>query len=96
VKGTVKEVTEFACPVSDGEMGTHLKMQTANGIVLVHLAPGRVMRSLKLNFSPGDQIEVLGAKAEIMGSNDLIARQITRGNEDIVFRDEHGKLMLVQ
>lgn len=96
VKGVVKDVREYACPVSEGEMGNHLMLQTANGVVEVHLAPGRVMRSLNLKFSPGEQIEVLGAKAPSLGRDDLIAREITRGNESIVFRDPHGKLMLVQ
>jgi hypothetical protein len=96
VKGVVAEVRDFACPVGEGEVGTHLMLKTADRVVQVHLAPGRIMRSQKIKYSPGDQIDVLGAKMRFRESTDLIAREITRGNETIVFRDSVGKLMLVQ
>lgn len=96
VKGTVREVTEFSCPVSEGEMGTHVLVDTGDGLQQIHLAPGRVLRSLNLRFSPGDQIQVVGSKVRIVGSNDIIAREITRGSESIIFRDHSGKLMLAQ
>lgn len=96
VKGVVSEVRDFACPVSEGEIGSHLMLKTADGVLQVHLAPGRILRSQKLSFAAGDQITVIGSKVRIFGSNDLIAREITRGNEDFVFRDPAGKLMLVQ
>jgi hypothetical protein len=97
LKGVVKEVNEFSCPVSEGEMGSHLLLQTADGVVQVHLAPGRVMRSQSFTFNPGEHLEVLGSKVSMkMGSTDLIAREITRGNESFIFRDRQGKLMLTQ
>jgi hypothetical protein len=96
VKGIVAEVRDFACPVSDGEMGSHLMLNTAEGVVALHLAPGRVLRSQKIAFAPGDPIIVVGSKVRIQGSNDIIAREITRGNELFVMRDHDGKLMLVQ
>ena len=97
LKGVVKEVKEFSCPVSEGEMGSHLLLETADGMVQVHLAPGRVMRSQNLRFNPGEQLVVLGARVGMkMGSTDLIAREITRGNESFLFRDRQGKLMLTQ
>lgn len=41
--GVVQEVQEFDCPVSEGELGTHLMLKTADGVLLVHLAPVRIM-----------------------------------------------------
>jgi hypothetical protein len=96
LRGTVQEVQDFACPVSEGEMGTHLALKANDKIVLIHLAPGRIMRSQSLHFSVGDQIEVVGAEFRFLGKSDIIARQITRGNEIIMFRDSSGKLLLVQ
>ena len=96
VKGVVAEVRDFACPVSDGEMGSHLMLNTAEGVVTVHLAPGRILRSQEIAFAPGDPITVVGSKVRIQGSSDIIAREITRGNELFVMRDHDGKLMLVQ
>ena len=96
VKGVVTEVREFACPVSEGEMGSHLMLNTANGVLTIHLAQGRILRSQQISFAPGDQIAVVGSKVRIQGSNGVIAREITRGNEIFMFRDRTGKLMLVQ
>jgi translation initiation factor IF-1 len=95
-KGAVKEVQEYTCPVSEGEMGEHLIVKTEDGVVQVHLAPGRILRSQKISFASGDQISVVGSRFRWHGNNDVIAREITRGNENFVFRDHQGKLMLVQ
>jgi len=96
VKGTVQEIQEFDCPVSEGELGSHLLLKTADGTVLVHLAPVRIVTSQNLTFAPDDQIEVIGAKVRVAGKNGLIAREITRGNESMIFRDRTGKLLIAQ
>jgi hypothetical protein len=69
LRGSVERTFETACPVSDGEMGSHLLLKTADGTVQVHLAPGRVMRSQKLSFAPGDQLLIVGSKVRIFGAN---------------------------
>jgi hypothetical protein len=96
VKGVVTDVSDFACPVSEGEIGSHLMLHTASGPVQVHLAPARIMRGQKLTFARGDQIEVVGSQARLLGKSDLIAREITRGNETLVFRDPKGKMLITQ
>ncbi len=96
VSGVVTEVSDFACPVSEGEMGAHLMLQTAKGVVQVHLAPARIMRGQKLSFAPGDQLQVVGSRARMLGRSDFIAREIKRGNETLIFRDPKGKLLLTQ
>lgn len=96
VKGVVQEVQEFDCPVSEGELGSHLLLKTSDGMLQVHLAPVRIMAGQNLRFAPGDQIEVVGAKVRLLGKSGLIAREITRGNESYIFRDRDGKLLLTQ
>jgi len=95
-KGVVQEVEEFDCPVSEGELGSHLLLKTDDGVLQVHLAPVRIMSGQGLHFASGDQIEVVGAKVRLMGKNGLIAREITRNNESYIFRDREGKLLLTQ
>jgi len=96
VKGVVQQLAEFDCPVSEGEVGSHLTLMTANGAILIHLAPARIMRSHQMSFAPGDQLEVVGSTVRIGGKEGLIAREVTRGNESFVLRDPDGRLMLVQ
>jgi hypothetical protein len=95
-KGIVQEVQEFDCPVSEGELGSHLLLKTDDGVLQVHLAPVRIMNGQRLSFAPGDQIEVIGSKVRLAGQKGLIAREITRGNESFIFRDHEGKLLLTQ
>jgi translation initiation factor IF-1 len=96
LKGVVEQEQQFACPVSEGELGDHLMLKTANGVVLVHLAAGRIMRSQNIKFAPGDQVEVLGAAVSIAGRDGIIARQIARGDVVYMLRDQGGKLLVVQ
>lgn len=96
VKGVVQEVQEFDCPVSEGELGSHLLLKTTDGVLQVHLAPVRIMAGQGLKFAPGDRIEVVGAKVRLSGEKGVIAREITRGNESYIFRDRTGKLLLTQ
>jgi DNA/RNA endonuclease YhcR with UshA esterase domain len=96
VKGVVREVQEFDCPVSEGELGSHVMLKTSDGTWQVHLAPVRVMAGQKLTFAPGDQLQVIGSKIKVNGTKGVIAREVVRGNETYTFRDPSGKLMLSQ
>jgi len=96
LQGTVEDLRDFSCPVSEGEVGGHLLLKTSTGIVQVHLAPGRILRSHHITFSPGEPVTVTGSQIRMMGSVDVIAREIDRGNEQLILRDSAGKLMLVQ
>jgi len=95
VTGVVSEVRDFACPVNDGELGNHVTLKTANGEVMVHLAPGWVLRSQNLRFAPGEQLTVTGSRVPVVGRNDLIAREVVRGADDYLLRDRTGKPILV-
>lgn len=95
VQGTVQEVQEFHCPVS-GDLGTHLIVQTANGPIQVHVAPGRFLRGNGFSFAKGDQVEVVGSQFNYKGADTLIARKISRGNETFAFRKPSGKPVWVE
>jgi hypothetical protein len=94
--GVVREVQEFDCPVSEGELGSHLLLKTADGVTQIHLAPVRIMSGQNLHFARGDQLQVVGSKVRIAGQNGIIAREITRGSETFTLRDREGKLLLTQ
>jgi hypothetical protein len=87
VAGTVKEVQEFWCPLSD-DRGLHLVLKTDNGDVLIHIAQARFLRRQDISFRAGDKVQVLGSKVK---SDTYIARQVNRGSETFFFRDPQGK-----
>ena len=96
VMGTVTGLEEFACPAADGELGRHVMLRSADREYEIHLAPSRIMRSVGWQFKNGDTLQVLGAKVRFRGKDGLIARQITKGNNVLTFRDASGVLLLKQ
>jgi hypothetical protein len=96
VQGTILHIDEFACPVSDGEMGEHLVLQTPNDNVQVHLAASRIMRSVNFPFRVGENIAVVGSKVKFRGHQDVIAREIIVGDDIFRLRDPSGQLLLKQ
>jgi len=91
LKGVVTDVVDRTCPVSGG-MGAHLMLKLGDGSSIeVHLAPTKFVKSYELVFSKGDQIEVIGSKVTFEDKETIFARQVTRGNDSFVFRDDKGK-----
>lgn len=95
IQGMVTEQKQFACRVSEEELGDHIVVKTVEGAVLVHLLPSRIMRAHGLAFAPGEQVRVLGSRLPYRG-NDLMAREIVRGEETYFLRDQTGKSMMRQ
>jgi hypothetical protein len=89
VTGTIKEVQEFYCPVTD-DRGTHLLLTTDKGDVLVHVALTRFLRKQNIAFGVGDKVDVLGSMVK---EDAMIARQVTRAGEIYIFRDAAGTPM---
>jgi hypothetical protein len=90
VTGSVEEVQEFYCPVTD-DRGTHVVLKTDGGRMLVHVAIARFMREHKLALQSGDRLQVTGAKIRYQGKEGMIAREIVRGDEVFTVRDSTGK-----
>lgn len=91
VKGVVNDVVDRTCPVSGG-LGSHLILKLAGGdMIEVHLAPTKFVKNYELVFAKGDQVEVVGSKVNFEGKDTIFARQITRGTDSFVFRDDKGK-----
>jgi hypothetical protein len=88
--GTVEDVQEFYCPVTD-DRGTHVVLKTDRGIILVHVAIARFLRQNNFVIRPGERLQVTGARIRYQGKESLIAREIVRGDEVFTMRDAAGK-----
>jgi TusA-related sulfurtransferase len=90
-KGTVEEVRDRQCPVTNGE-GAHVMLKLADGKTIeVHLATTKFVKSYELVFNKGDQLEVTGVKVKFEDVDTIFAREIKRGNDTFVFRDKEGR-----
>ncbi|HTM87802.1 MAG TPA: hypothetical protein VL155_06355 [Terriglobales bacterium] len=88
VKGTVEEVKQVSG--QHGWNGTHLRLRTEAGQMDVHAGPSSYIAAQGFSFAKGDQIEVLGSKVKLGGSEALIAREIKQGDKTLVLRNAQG------
>src|SRR5438270_5316631 len=89
-KGVVDEVSAHKCPISGG-IGSHLMVKIADKIYEVHVAPVKFVKSYEVTFEKGDELEITGVKTTFQGIDAILPREIKRGNDDFLFRDEKGK-----
>lgn len=89
VKGEILEVKNYDCPIS-GTMGAHLALHTAEGPVEVHLAPSAFLAEYEISFAKGEKVEVLGNKVTFHDMPAMLARRVTRAQNDFTFRDAKG------
>ncbi len=88
MKGTVADVQQH--PGKRGGTGTHLILKTESGSLPVHVGPSSYIAKKQFSFSKGDQIEVLGSKVSLAGTETLIAREITKEGKTLVLRNAQG------
>jgi hypothetical protein len=72
------------------QAGTHLMLKTDKGNVEVGLGPSKFLADQKLDLKKGDQVQVIGAKANTRLGEMFMARQITSGGKTVTLRDEKG------
>lgn len=86
VKGVVEEVRQ----VPGQFEGTHLVVKTDSKTVLVHVAPADFLKEMETSFNKGDQVEVVGCKAPDAVEEEILAREITVGQNTTTLRDDKG------
>lgn len=86
IKGVIEEVRQVPGPSE----GTHLVVKTETKTVLVHVAPGDFLKDIDTTFSKGEQVEVLGCKAPDGPEEEILAREITVGQNTTTLRDDKG------
>jgi len=88
MKGTVDEV-KLPPKGSEKEIA-HLLVKTGADTVDVYLCPKSFLDDMGVSFSTGDEIALTGSKVK-QGEADLIlAREVVKGADTLVLRDEKG------
>lgn len=88
IKGTVDDIK-----IVPGALeGVHFVLKSSTETILVHVAPEKFLSEMETTFNKGDVVEVLGCKIKDPDGNDeLLARQINRGTDELLVRDKKGK-----
>ena len=88
MKGAVEEVK--LPPKGSEKEAVHLLVKTGTETVDVYLCPKSFLDDMGVSFDKGDEIAIIGSKAK-QGEADLIlAREVVKGTDTLVLRDEKG------
>lgn len=86
IKGVIEDIRE----TPGAYEGTHLVVKTDSGNVLVQVAPADFLKEIDTAFKVGDAVEVWGAKNTGTEGDEILAREITIGNNTTTLRDDSG------
>jgi hypothetical protein len=87
VQGTIQSIQASTSGVLSG---THVQIETTNGVVDAHLSVTPNVNAKTLDLSTGETIEVTGMMATEGGSNVLLARILTTPSRIFILRNERG------
>jgi hypothetical protein len=89
MKGTVEEVK--LPPKGSEKEVAHLLVKTGTDTVDVYLCPKSFLDDMGVSFSKGDEIALTGSKVKEGEAGLILAREIVKGTDTLVLRDDKGK-----
>lgn len=88
ISGAVEESKLFEFATRQDFVGLVIKSNA--GKVVVYVCPKPFQDELGISFSKGDAITITGAKVKQEESEVILAREVVKGQDTILFRDDKG------
>jgi hypothetical protein len=89
MKGTVEDLK---VPEKGHEKEiVHLVMKNGGETVDIYLCPKSFIDDMGVTFSKGDEIAFTGSKVKHDGADMVLAREVIKGQDTLVLRDDKGK-----
>jgi hypothetical protein len=88
IAGTIHAVVTFADAA--GAVGVHLDLQTADGLISVHVAPAMFIGESNFWFFAEDQVEIVGTRMTHDGNTAVWAKAIQKGSTLLAVRTAEG------
>lgn len=85
--GTVSGVVENS---KTGPLGTHVMVQSASGLVDVHVGSAKYLAMNKLDLKSGDSVRILGENFAVGGDTVFYARIVQDGTAAVAVRSPKG------
>lgn len=82
-------VDELKLPAKSSEI-VHLMVKSGTEIADVYLCPKSFLEEMGVAFSKGDEIVVTGSKVKQDGADVVLAREVVKGNDSLMLRDDKG------
>jgi hypothetical protein len=88
MKGIVEELK--LPPKGSEKVAAHLLMKNGTDTLDVYLCPGSFLQDMGISFSKGDEIALTGSKITQDGADLILAREVVKGTDTLLLRDEKG------
>lgn len=88
MKGVVEEL-KLPAKGSEKEVA-HLLVKSGDDSVDVYLCPKPFLDEMGISFSQGDAVVLTGSKVKQGEADVVLAREVVKGNDTLVLRDEKG------
>jgi hypothetical protein len=87
-KGIVDEINVLA--MGTRKDFTELIIKSGEDKLHIYLCPKPFQEEMGISFSKGDEIAVTGSKVKQETSDVILARQLVKGTDTLMFRDDKG------
>jgi hypothetical protein len=88
MKGTIEELK---MPAKGDKDVAHLKLKSVDGVIDISLAPRAFLEDMGSTLAKGDEVSITGCKVKQEGGDFVLAREVVKGGETLVLRDDKGK-----
>ena len=83
-------VVSFTANSKIAPLGSHVSLQTASGIVDVHLGNESLLKSNDIFLAPGDAVRIVGETQLYGAGNFFAARVLQKGSQSVTLRNSNG------
>jgi len=87
-KGTVEELKQ--APKGSGREITHLLVKNGTDTFDIYLCPQSFFDAMGMSFKKGDELAFTGSRVKHDGADLILAREVVKGGDTFVLRDERG------
>jgi hypothetical protein len=89
MKGTVEELK---LPAKGNEKDVaHLVVKSGADSIDIYLCPKSFLDDMGAKFAKGDEVTVTGSKIKQDGADLILAREVVKGSDTLMLRDDKGK-----
>ena len=85
-------VQDLKLPAKGNEKdAAHLLVKSGDDTIDIYLCPKSFLDDMGATFAKGDEVTVTGSKIKHDGSDLVLAREVVKGTDTLMLRDDKGK-----
>jgi hypothetical protein len=84
------KVIQYTQASTVAPLGPHVTVQTASGVVDVHLGNARMLEANHFSLASGDSIRIVGENVAFGTGTQFLARVLQKGNQTLAIRSTRG------